>query len=88
MPRVQVNLPDPPRIGFFVLLLVICLLILLNSMFTTVMFHILSAANWRWLKDPRLAQPVLFLMPLILLSLELWFGSVVRRWFRPMTDQP
>lgn len=70
------------------LLLVICVLILINSIITTGLFQVLVAANWRWLKEPRLAQPVLFLMPLVLLSIELWLGSLLSRlWTKPSADR-
>lgn len=84
MSRTQASLPEPSRIGFFTLLLVICVLILINSILTTGLFHVMSANGPRWLSEPRLAQPLLFLAPLLLLSLELWIGSVLGRlWSRP-----
>jgi hypothetical protein len=84
MPRTQASLPEPSRIGFFVLLLVICVLILINSIVTTAIFHGVSASGPRWLKEPRLSQPLLFLAPLVLLSVELWIGSLLGRlWRRP-----
>lgn len=84
MPRTQASLPEPSRIGFFVLLLLICFLILVNSIFTTAVFHGLSASGPRWLREPRLSQPLLFLAPLALLCLELWLGSHLGRlWRRP-----
>jgi hypothetical protein len=84
MSRTQASLPEPSRIGFFVLLLVICVLILINSILTTAIFHAVSAGGPAWLKEPRLSQPLLFLAPLVLLSLELWIGSVLGRfWRRP-----
>jgi len=68
------------------LLLVICVLIVLNSVATTVVFHAFYG-SLSWLKEPRLAQPVLFLAPLVLLSLELWLGSRIRRfWTRTNGD--
>ena len=84
MARTQASLPEPSRIGFFVLLLVICTLILVNSILTTVIFQVAWQNGPRWLKEPRLSQPVLFLAPLLLLSIELWIGSHLgRRWRRP-----
>jgi hypothetical protein len=84
MARTQASLPEPSRIGFFTLLLVICTLILVNSILTTGVFHLIGSGRARWLTEPRLAQPLLFLAPLLLLSLELWLGSVLNRfWFRP-----
>ena len=84
MPRTQASLPEPSRIGFFVLLLVICVLILINSILTTALFQVASGSGPRWLNEPRLSQPLLFLAPLVLLSLELWIGSVLGRlWRRP-----
>lgn len=87
MPRTQASLPEPSRIGFFTLLLVICALILINSILTMGIFHMLTSGGPRWLAEPRLAQPLLFLAPLLLLSLELWLGSVVGR-FRPRPNGP
>lgn len=84
MPRTQASLPEPSQIGFFVLLLVICVLILINSIVTTAIFHAVSDDTIRWLQEPRLSQPLLFLAPLVLLSVELWIGSVLGRlWRRP-----
>ena len=83
MPRTQASLPEPSRIGFFTLLLVICVLILINSIVTTAIFHAISPSGPRWLKEPRLTQPLLFLTPLVLLSFELWIGSLLGRgWSR------
>jgi hypothetical protein len=79
MPRTQASLPEPSRIGFLVLLLVICVLILINSILTTAIFHAVSANGPRWVREPRLSQPLLFLAPLMLLCLELWIGSVLGR---------
>lgn len=79
MAKTQASLPDPSGIGFFVLLLVICVLILINSILTTALFHVFSSSGPGWLKEPRLSQPLLFLAPLILLSLELWAGSRLGR---------
>jgi len=79
MPRAQASLPEPSRIGFFTLLLVICVLILINSILTTGIFHAVSSSGYRWLREPRLAQPLLFLGPLLLLSAELWIGSRLSR---------
>jgi hypothetical protein len=87
MPRTQASLPQPSRIGFFVLLLLICVLILINSILTTAVFHAVSATGVPWLKEPRLSQPLLFLVPLVLLSLELWIGSVLGRLRRRPNDQ-
>ena len=75
MPRTQASLPEPSRIGFFVLLLVICTLVLINSVITTIVFQATVGNGPTWLREPRLAQPVLFLAPLLLLCLELWIGS-------------
>jgi hypothetical protein len=85
MPRTQANLPDPSGIGFFVLLLLICVLILANSILTTALFQAFSAGTW--LKEPRLSQPLLFLAPLILLSMELWVGSFLARLWRNPNGQ-
>ena len=82
MARTKASLPEPSRIGFFTLLLVICVLILINSILTTAIFHGFSSGGPRWLNEPRLAQPLLFLSPLLLLSIELWMGSVVGAWLR------
>ena len=86
MPRTQASLPEPSRIGFFTLLVVICVLILINSILTTGIFHAVSLSGPRWLKEPRLAQPLLFLGPLLLLSLELWIGSVLGRFWSRQND--
>jgi len=81
VPRRQASLPDPSGIGFFVLLLLVCVLILVNSIATAILFQAFSGSELRWLKEPRLAQPVLFLAPLFLLSLELWAGALLSgRW--------
>lgn len=77
MPRTRASLPEPSRIGFFTLLLVICVLILINSILTAGIFQMLSSSGPRWLKEPRLTQPLLFLAPLLLLSVELWIGSLL-----------
>lgn len=89
MPRTQASLPDPSGIGFVVLLAMICCLILVNSIITTAFFQVFLNGEIRWLKEPRLAQPLLFLAPLFLLSIELWIGSLVSRlWTRPNGEQP
>jgi hypothetical protein len=41
----------------------------------------------RWLKEPRLSQPLLFLAPLFLLSSELWIGSHWGRLWRKPNGQ-
>jgi hypothetical protein len=83
MARVQARLPDPSRIGFGVLLLLICTLILVNSIATTAIFYLFFAAGVSWLKEPRIAQPVLFMAPLLLLCVELWAGARLGRlWSR------
>jgi len=87
MARTQASLPEPSRIGFFVLLLLICVLILINSILTTAIFHAVSASGPRWLKEPRLSQPLLFLAPLVLLSFELWIGSFLARLRRSPNGQ-
>lgn len=87
MPRTQASLPEPSRVGFFTLLLVICVLILINSILTTGIFHAVFSNGPRWLKEPRLAQPLLFLAPLLLLSVELWIGSRLGR-LRPRSNSP
>lgn len=82
MPRTQASLPEPSRIGFFVLLLIICTLVLANSIFTTAVFQAAVVNGPQWVREPRLSQPVLFLAPLVLLSIELWIGSHMGRVWR------
>ena len=87
MPRTQASLPEPSGIGFVVLLLLICVLIVVNSVVTSAVFQAFNAGGPRWLKEPRLAQPVLFLAPLLMLSIEIWIGSLLSRlWTRPNGD--
>ena len=79
MPRTQASLPNPSGLGFFVTLLLVCVMIVLNCLITSVLFQVLSISGLRWLNEPRLAQTALFLMPLALLAFELWIGAIIRR---------
>ncbi len=64
------------------MLLAICTLIALNSVVTSTLFSILRQLHFKWLEDARFGQPLLFLTPLLLLSLELWFFSILRRGWK------
>jgi hypothetical protein len=87
VPRTQASLPEPSGIGFVVLLLLICVLIVVNSVLTSMVFYAFHTSGPQWLKEPRLAQPVLFLTPLLMLCIEIWVGSLISRfWTRPNGD--
>ena len=87
MPRIQASLPEPSGIGFVVLLLLICVLIVVNSVIASMVFYAFHTSGPQWLKEPRLAQPVLFLAPLLMLCIEIWIGSLISRfWTRPNGD--
>ena len=82
----KASLPDPSGLGFFVTLLVICVLIIVNSVATSTVFAGVENSGVEWLKNPRVGQPLLFLIPLLLLVIELWLASIVAGRFRRRTN--
>lgn len=76
MPTRRASLPDPSGFGLFVKLLLMCALVVINSIFTTALYTVGERSGLDWLKNPRLGQPLLFLGPLLLLAIQLRLATL------------
>jgi hypothetical protein len=76
-------LPEPSGCGnWFVMLMLICLLLAMNSILTTGLYSAFEPMAPNWLRYPRTGQFILFLTPLALLLAELGLMAAVGRLAR------
>lgn len=79
----KASLPEPSGCGnWFVMLMLICLLLTVNSLLTTGFYSTFESRAPSWLRYPRSGQFVLFLTPLLLLILELGLVALIGRIVR------
>jgi hypothetical protein len=84
MPRT----PPKPRArlgcGFIIVsLLLTCILLGMNGLIVTNVFYASQANLPQELRQPRVAQAIVFLGPVLLLLVEWWVFDVATDWLRP-----
>jgi hypothetical protein len=82
VPTSRASLPDPSGYGFFLSLLLLCVLVAINGVLTTSFFTVFARSGIKWLDNPRFGQPILFSAPLLMLVAQLWLASLVGGYLR------
>jgi hypothetical protein len=86
----QTSAKPKTRLGcgfLLVSLLLSCVLLGINGLIVSNVFHATQANLPEELRQPRVAQAVVFLGPVLLLILEWWICDVTIDWLRPSGER-